>query len=738
MGACVWRRATPGELVPTVDLFLESLATALAERAVAIVLSGVGADGARGVVAISEAGGLVLAQSPESARFDGMPRAAVKTGRCHHVVSTSEMPARLLAHAQSPRPPRRQDAARAAEGQHSGGASSPRSSPTLRRRFSLDFSKYKPATVDRRISRRLEVHQLQRIEDYVQRLESDPHELDLLFSDLLIGVTEFFRDAEAFACLERQVLPTLFEAASAGELRVWVAACATGEEAYSLAILLHEHATAVGYRGRISVFATDAHRRSLEVASAGLYEEAQLRGVSAERRARYFTPEGPGGFKVRAELRRMIVFAPQNLLNDPPFTKMDLVSCRNLLIYFQPEAQARAIATLNFALRLNGALFLASSEGLGVFADDFATVSAPHKLFRKTRDVRLPPPALDPQPRAAGGPLVRRPDTRPTMAIDRHLLHDYDLLLSRWVPAGVLLDERFHALHHFGEVAPYLHPPSGRTGNTFVHDVAPDLQLAVSVALQRAASTQARFTVPNVELTQGDETHHIDVAGRGLAEREGRAEPLPGHVHSGGTGGVIGGRRRRGPGDARASGSLPGAAGAHRRHRDPAPVDPRESPGHGRGAADQQRGAPGHQRGVAGGQRRAAEHQRGTPVAQRQVRDEECRAAGPESGPQPAAGEPGDGHRLRRRDPGHPSVQSGERRLVQAAPAGYRPPHRTHRLSVGRPGQPDVEPRGGPRDGRPRPGGAEEPGRPVGPAAARALSGREALGAGCLAHQHGM
>ena len=260
----------------------------------------------------------------------------------------------------------------------------------LRDAYAIDFSLYKPNTVARRIERRLQLNGAVDLEQYVARLRHDREELNSLYKDLLIGVTRFFRDEEAFHLLETKILPTLLDHVPAEEeLRVWIAGCATGEEAYSVGILIHE---ALSDRKRpihAKIFATDVHQASLETASAGVYRDEALAGVSPNRLARYFVKHA-GGYQVNAELRKMIVFAPHNVVKDAPFTKLDLVCCRNLLIYFQPPAQKKAISLFHFALKTGGVMFLGPSETAGEIADEFETIDGHWKMFRKRRDVRLP------------------------------------------------------------------------------------------------------------------------------------------------------------------------------------------------------------------------------------------------------------------------------------------------------------------------------------------------------------
>lgn len=347
----------PAEL--PINVFLESLADEAGPRAVAVILSGTGTDGSEGVRRIKQSGGLVIAQDPDTAEFDGMPISTIATGTTDYVLPPGDIPRAILEYQRDPQ--RRVAFSAGAEDDDDTADTTLDTAPVLRllkRAFGLDFSYYKLATVRRRISRRASLAGKPELADYVKLLESSSDELDRLYRDMLIGVTEFFRDADAFEALRTQVYEPLLRAPETTEVRVWVAGCATGEEAYSHAILLHETARAADYRGSIKIFATDAHRSSLEVAAAGTYPAESLAQLDPERRACFFLPEKDGRFRIDPEIRQRVVFAPHNLLSDPPFTKVDLVSCRNLLIYLAPAAQERVVSLLHFALRRGGAMML--------------------------------------------------------------------------------------------------------------------------------------------------------------------------------------------------------------------------------------------------------------------------------------------------------------------------------------------------------------------------------------------
>ncbi len=495
-----------------IDIFFHSLADDVGERAVGIILSGTGSDGSRGIVSIHKQGGMVIVQSPESAQFDGMPRNAIATGLCDFILAPDRIPRILKEYSVSPLAVRNRMNHELEVFEDEGEFA--QIFALLRRSYNLDFSKYKGATVGRRIRRRMEFRQIPQVSDYAAILSGDRDELELLYKDLLIGVTEFFRDRQAFEFLEQEVIPRLFLNLHRGEdLRAWSAACATGEEAYSLAILLAEQAERSNFHGKVTVFATDVHKSSLEIASQGLYDRERLTNVSPERLERFFKKEGLDLYRVSTELRKTVVFAPHNLLNDPPFTRLDLVCCRNLLIYFQPEVQEKVISLFHFALKKDGVLFLGSSEGLGAFGVEFEVIANQHKLFRKIRDLKLALNLESMHPRNDRQvPLAVLPLTSArTVNLDRQVLADYDTLLRRHLPPGVLVDENRSILHYFGNVADYLKPPQGRAESDILRLAEDNLHIALTTALQRSVSARQTVTTRNVRVTREQDEFLLDL-----------------------------------------------------------------------------------------------------------------------------------------------------------------------------------------------------------------------------------
>jgi two-component system CheB/CheR fusion protein len=380
--------APRGHRLP-IDFFFRSLAQDQHERAICIVLSGTGSDGTQGVRAIKAEGGMAMAQNPKSTEYDGIPSSAIATGLVDYVLPAAEMPAQLIAYVAhafgktslpaSPPAPKAEDALK-------------KIFLLLRAQTSHDFSQYKRSTIVRRVERRMAVHQIERLEDYVRYLQQTPADVEALFRDLLIGVTSFFRDPEAFSALQEQAIPRLFAGKPAGALiRVWVPGCSTGEEAYSLAILLQERLEEMKQSVKLQVFATDIDRRAIECARTGIYPAAIADDISPERLARFFSLEPDGSaYRILKGIRDKVIFSEQDVIKDPPFSKIDLISCRNLLIYMGGELQKKLIPLFHYSLNAEGVLFLGTSETVGEFVDLFASLDRKAKLYQRKEEVAGP------------------------------------------------------------------------------------------------------------------------------------------------------------------------------------------------------------------------------------------------------------------------------------------------------------------------------------------------------------
>lgn len=473
----------PRGLTLPIDLFFSSLAKEFGNRAIGVILSGTGSDGTRGAVAINDAGGFLLAQDPESAKFDGMPRSVIATGLVDAILPPEELGPRLLEHIhQLPHAKIRvpvlsaeidQDGAHEEVMhllQHSGG---------------INFREYKPATVMRRMERRMQVRQTPDLLNYVRLLGADRGELATLRRELLIPVTSFFRDPEAFEALaDTAVKAIVSDRPDNQPIRVWAPGVATGEEAYSLAILFAEAFERARRWPNFKLFATDVEPQNVEVGGAGVFSEAITAEISPERLEQFFLRRG-NHFVVKTEIRQSIVFARHNLLDDPPFTRMDLVSCRNLLIYFRPEAQERALRRLQYALAPGGFLFLGPSETLANLQTDFTAVSSKHKIYRILRHVALPlEAAAAPLSRNALAANKSRPGIRMHgIASDAATIEAAQhLLLRSYAPTSLLLNQRHDLVHVFGDVGHYLRIGEG-TATLDLAKLLPNSLVAIAKAL---------------------------------------------------------------------------------------------------------------------------------------------------------------------------------------------------------------------------------------------------------------
>jgi two-component system CheB/CheR fusion protein len=501
------------ELSLPIDVFFRSLAQDCAERAIAVVLSGGGSDGSRGICDVHDAGGMVLVQDTESAQFDGMPRTARDAGVADAILPPREMPRYLRENAG-----KKLHSAETAAGGEQGMAAVYR---MLEKEFGIDFTHYKPSTVTRRIERRLQLSRADNVDAYVKRLREEREELDVLYRDLLIGVTRFFRNDEAFRVMEERVLPELWESLPKGSpLRLWVAGCATGEEVYSLAILLFELGQKLGERP-IKIFATDVHRGSLELATRGLYGEDAVTGVSPGRLERHFVRRGQS-YQVSPEIRQMVVFAQHNVIKDAPFTRMHFVSCRNMLIYLQPGVQQKVLGLFHFALTLGGVLFLGPSESPGTLTHDFETLDKHWRIYRKTSESRV---QVDTRPQLGGkGSRQQHPSApRPAVAPNRYsvpqLLGVYDALLSEVIPPSLLINDAGELVHAFGGASKFLHLQDGRQGLDVVDLVDGELKTVLAGGLKQALKLSTPLSFRRVSVLDGSASGNYDISIRPLKAR---------------------------------------------------------------------------------------------------------------------------------------------------------------------------------------------------------------------------
>jgi two-component system, chemotaxis family, CheB/CheR fusion protein len=465
----IFDRDTERALSFPIDRLLTSLAEQHGPRAIAVILSGSGSDGSRGIRRINALGGVVLVEDPDLAAFDGMPLAAIETGVADAVLSAEGLARALVDHVNIGDAPEG-DEARAIEGIIG----------LLNTRLGVDFDEYKRSTIYRRVLRRARMSGSMDLQGYTRTLERDAEELTALHFDLLIGVTSFFRDAEWFASLEKEVEAMVANPIEpARELRVWVAGCATGEEAYSIAILFDEAIKRARSRRTFKIFATDVHPGALKFASSGVYLLDRLKDVDQRRLETYFSQRVDGSYQVASELRHHIVFTQHDILVDTPFTNLDLVSCRNMLIYFTPQAQRRALASLSYGLRVGGILFLGSSESPGEMAQHFDVVNETGKIFRKRIHSRgMQRPQI---PTRVG----RRSGTAEVSRTEARLLPVYDALLDRFMPPAFLVSEQRMLVDSYNGAEKLLQIARRRPSQDFLDLVPQPVRVAFAAALAR-------------------------------------------------------------------------------------------------------------------------------------------------------------------------------------------------------------------------------------------------------------
>jgi two-component system CheB/CheR fusion protein len=462
-----------------IDQFLRSLANDRGHLAVGVILSGTATDGTLGLGALKAEGGITFAQD-DAAQHTSMPRSAIAAGYVDFVLPPSEIAKEIV------RISRHQYVA--PESTRAESADDPNMSEVFRLlqdRFTVDFTDYKGGTLYRRITRRMVLHNMQGLDNYVELLRETPDEVDALYQDLLIGVTSFFRNPEAFEQLKTQVLPRLVgDRSRMDPLRVWVLGCSTGEEAYSLAMAVTEVAETSGLQVPLQVFATDLNPVGIEKARAGVYSKDIAHDVSPERLRRFFW-EVDGSYRIVKSIRDACVFSRQNMLGDPPFSRMDLVSCRNVLIYLKPVLQQRVLSILHYALKPQGFLWLGQSESIGAYGDLFLEEDGKHKIYAKRPEISpLPPPQLSLQLRP-GQPEVERSSLQPHLRTD--VLKESDrILLAKFAPPAVLVSPEMEIAQYRGETSPYLAPSPGRASLNLLKMLRDGLVATVRAAILRA------------------------------------------------------------------------------------------------------------------------------------------------------------------------------------------------------------------------------------------------------------
>ncbi len=503
--------ASPASRRTSINTFLVSLAEDKGEDAIGIILSGFGSDGALGIAAIKEHGGLTLSQAEyDHHAKSGMPQSAASSGSVDYVLAAADMAAVLIDYRRNRMAC---DAAKGPDGLRGDLRSQlPAICTLLNTSLGRDFSQYKPGTLMRRIQRRMHVRRTDQVPDYLEQLRTRPEEAELLFHELLIGVTRFFRDGDTFEAVETRILPGLLADLPGGEpIRVWVAGCATGEEAYTMAILLKEALAASGRPRTIQIFATDIDARAIDVARAGLYEASIVADLSPERLERHFLKED-GRYRIAKNLREMCLFSVHDLVKDPPYSRLDLVTCRNLMIYFDTELQGRVLTTFHYALRSDRFLLLGSSESVGAGSHLFEPLDRRRRIFvRREAAATLPRVSATSWAEARGS--ARPPSRQVHDDIDRRAAR----AMAQYAPAFLVVDRQADILRFSGQTARYLEPVTGVASLNLFSLLHASLRRVARGALEQAAVTGRRVLHEAVAIDLGPHCELITLI----------VEPLP-------------------------------------------------------------------------------------------------------------------------------------------------------------------------------------------------------------------
>ncbi|HXX57328.1 MAG TPA: chemotaxis protein CheB [Thermodesulfovibrionales bacterium] len=503
-----------------IDFFFRSLAKDQNEKAVAIVLSGAGTDGTLGLKDVKGEGGMVMVQIPESAKYDGMPRSAIESGLSDYVLAPEKMPEQLLKYVRHPYvvATAKRDVLmnKISENLH-------KILLLIRSQTGRDFSYYKETTIIRRVERRMNINHISEVAQYIIFLQRNSIEVELLFKELLIGVTSFFRDPGAFETLRKKIVPHLFSRKRPGEnLRVWVPGCSTGEEAYSIAITLKEYMEKIKKPFNIQIFATDIDTGAIEKARSGIYPDSIASDVSPERIRRFFS-KGDNTYQIKKDIREMAVFAVQDVIKDPPFTRLDLISCRNLLIYLNPQIQKKLLPLFHFALLTDGILFLGTSETAGEAGDLFSSLEKKWKMFRRkkaplARLEHIEFPALPPlqgitEAQRTG---VGRQSDEPII-IDQVAKR---LLLEDYTPPCVIVNEKNTILYIHGKTGNYLEPAPGEARMNVLDMAREGLEYELGRAIRKATVQKKAIVREGVQVKIDSTVRYIDLEVKPLIKPE--------------------------------------------------------------------------------------------------------------------------------------------------------------------------------------------------------------------------
>ena len=506
---------TPRGLRLSIDFFFRSLAEDRQERSIGVILSGMGSDGTMGLRAIKEKAGLCLVQTPASARFDSMPRSAIDAGLADVVAPADELPFKIISYLRHPLISTKTDLPL----NEKDKSSLEKVLILLRAKTGHDFSLYKRTTVYRRIERRMGIHQISGITAYVHYLQENPQELELLFKELLIGVTSFFRDPAVWDLLRNEAIPALLADRKPGvQVRAWSAGCSTGEEAYSLAIVFREALEQLGPGAgfTMQIFATDLDQDAINKARQGGYLPNIEADVSPERLSRFFTKEDRG-YRVKKEIREMVTFATQNLIMDPPFTKLDFLICRNLLIYLTPELQKKLLPLFYYSLNPGGVLLLGSAESVGTFTDLFEPLNSKSRLFKRRESVCTAEPALFSLPMVLPDLQKELQQVKPVANLQS--MAD-QLLLQQFSPPAVLVNSSGDILYISGRTGKYLEPAAGKANWNIFAMAREGLRFELGSAFQQVLRQKGSITVKGLKPGGEESGQTVDITVRAIEEPE--------------------------------------------------------------------------------------------------------------------------------------------------------------------------------------------------------------------------
>lgn len=503
-----------------IDFFFRSLADDRLEKSIAIILSGMGSDGSMGLRAVKEKGGIVLVQSPETAKFDSMPRSAIEAVSADVVAPINELPLKLIELSKlNSRVP-------AGKELEKNTSILEKIIILLRSQTGNDFSQYKKTTLYRRIERRMNIHRIESITKYLRYLQENPAEIDILFKELLIGVTSFFRDIAMWDKIKTKIVPQILAKATQGQIiRIWIPGCSTGEEAYSMAIIFREVMESENLKKNIivQIFATDIDSNAIEKARKGVYPDNISAEVSSNRLNKFFI-ESDGHFRVRTEIREMVVFAPQNVIKDPPFTKLDILCCRNLLIYLDANLQKKLIMLFFYSLNPNGFLLLGSAETVGTYSELFSSVDSRSRIYLRSNMAKTPELNEMTGTMSHINPGLERLSKKKIPDNIQSLTEQ--LLLQQYSPASVLVTDEGDILYITGSTGKYLEPSAGKANMNLFSMAREGLRNKLPEIFRKSLQTSEKVVLRNAKINADGVTHNVDVT----LQKIGKPLPLNGKI----------------------------------------------------------------------------------------------------------------------------------------------------------------------------------------------------------------